>query len=131
MQKISLQVIGANPERRNLQMDLNQLLIASTSQESRIQDIKDAVLSLLVQAEDFDFRDKYTFGVISYCADGRNKKDVADPDPQYFGLAILDDITDDQKLKMLANEFPELSDVEKLRKFDTTKVMVRIHKIFS
>ena len=114
-------MIGAHPERRNLQMDLHQVLYASLAQEAYIKDLKKAIISLLAQASDYDFRDRYTFGVISVLADGRNKKDSPDPDPQYFALAVLDDLTDTQKSEILSNEFPDKAEHERAQIFDTTK----------
>ena len=105
-------------------MDLDTNLYASLTQEAKIQDFKETILALLAQSEDFDFRDKYTFGVISVKADGRNQEGSSDPDHQYFGIAILDDFTDTQKAETLKILFPDLSEAERVQKFDTTKVRV-------
>ena len=121
MEKICVQVIGAHPERRTLQLDLHQVMYASFSQEATVGNLKDAIISLLAQTSDFDFRDKYTFGVISFQADGRNKKDTPDPDPQYFALAVLDDLSDAQKNDIIAEEFPDKSELERVQYFDTIK----------
>ena len=107
-------------------MDLHQVLFASTSQEAYIRDIKAAIISLLAQATDVDFRDRYTFGIISVLADGRNKKDTPDPDPQYFALATLDDLSDAQKSEILAREFPDKSEFERVQHFDTQKERYKI-----
>ena len=96
-------------------------MYASFSQEATVGNLKDAIISLLAQTSDFDFRDKYTFGVISFQADGRNKKDTPDPDPQYFALAVLDDLSDAQKNDIIAEEFPDKSELERVQYFDTIK----------
>ena len=116
-----IQIIGLHPETRVLQMDLNQALVASLSQESKMADLRSAVIALLLQAQDFDATDKYTFGVVTAWLDGRNAKDVADPDPTQFALMTLDDFTDAQKIEIM-KAHPDLEDSEKIRKFDTEKV---------
>ena len=116
-----IQIIGLHPETRVLQMDLNQALVASLTQEAKFADLKSVIIALLLQAQDFDATDKYTFGVVTAWLDGRNAKDVADPDPTQFALMILDDFTDQQKVEVM-REHGHLDDSEKIRKFDTEKV---------
>ena len=117
-----IQIIGLNAETRALQMDLNQAIIASLTQEAKIEDLRSAITALLLQAQDFDATDKYTFGVVSAWLDGRNAKDVSDPDPVQFAIMVLDDFTDNQKIEVMKKDYPSLADVDKIRKFDTEKV---------
>ena len=117
-----IQIIGLNAETRALQMDLNQAIIASLTQEAKIEDLRSVIIALLLQAQDFDATDKYTFGVVSAWLDGRNAKDVSDPDPAQFAIMTLDDFTDDQKIEVMKKDYPNLADVDKIRKFDTEKV---------
>ena len=96
--KASFQIVGQNPESYKLQMDLNQAIIGSLSEESTIQDLTNAVLTTLILAEDLKILNKYTLGVVSVKLDGRNRENNPDIDPEYFALAIFDDFTDDQKV---------------------------------
>ena len=117
-----MQIVGLHPETRALQMDLNQVLIASLSQESNLEDLRSTLIALLLQAQDFQATDKYTFGLVTAWLDGRNAKDVSDPDPKQFVLMVLDDFTDEQKVAILTEEGSRLSDADKVREFDTKKV---------
>ena len=121
VKKIRLQAIGIDTESRNFEKSLDHRIISSLSDESTINDLRESILSLLCQAEDYDFRDKYTFGVVSVLADGRNAEGSADPDPQYFCLTVLDDFTDEKKAEILAQEFSGKSELERVQQFDTTK----------
>ena len=99
-----------------------QNVYGSLSQEAKVQDLKNSIIAMLAQTEDYDFRDRYTFGVVSFRADGRNLKDSADPDYRYFGMIVLDDFTDRQKAEIMAETVPDLSEVDRVRLFDTTKL---------
>ena len=103
-------------------MTLAQNVYGSLSQEATIKDLKKSIIAMLAQTEDHDFRDRYTFGVISFQADGRKKKGTADPDYKYFGLSILDDFTDKQKSENIKSLYPDLSEEERVRRFDTMKL---------
>ena len=104
-------------------MDLNQVIIASLSQESNLEDLRSALIALLLQAQDFEATDKYTFGLVTAWLDGRNAEDVSDPDPTQFVLMVLDDFTDNQKINILNESGSQLSDADKIREFDTEKVI--------
>ena len=104
-------------------MDLNRCFIASLTQEAKIDDLKSSVIALLLQAQDFDATGKYSFGMVSAWLDGRNRENSSDPDPVQFALMVLDDFTDEQKIEIVNASHPTLSDVEKVRYFDTIKVI--------
>ena len=120
-----IQIIGLHGETRALQMDVNQVIIASLTQEAKIGDLKSSIIALLLQAQDIDVTGKYTFGVVTAWLDGRNAKDVDDPDPIQFALMVLDDFTDEQKIEIINDKMKKyswLSDADKVRIFDTEKV---------
>lgn len=120
-----IQIIGLHGETRALQMDVNQVIIASLTQEAKLSDLKSCIIALLLQAQDIDVTDKYTFGLVTAWLDGRNAKDVSDPDPRQFALMVLDDFTDDQKVAIINEKMKKyswLSDSDKVRVFDTEKV---------
>ena len=121
--KLHIQIVGLHSETRNLQMDLNRCFIASLTQEAKIDDLKSSVIALLLQAQDFDATGKYSFGMVSAWLDGRNRENSSDPDPVQFALMVLDDFTDEQKIEIVNASHPTLSDVEKVRYFDTIKVI--------
>ena len=126
-----IQIIGLNAETRGLQLDLNQAIVASLTQEAKIADLKSVITALLLQAQDFDATDKYTFGLVSALLDGRNAAGISDPDPIQFAILVLDDFTDDQKIEVMKAKYADLSDADKIRKFDTAKVNKNRYKIFT
>ena len=104
-----------------MESQLEQTVYGSLSQEAQVKDLKEAIIALLAQAEDYDFRDKYTFGVVAVKADGRNVLGSADPDPKYFALIALDDFTDQHKSDTLRAENRQLNDFQRVQMFDTMK----------
>ena len=110
-----------NNSRNKCEIEIQKQIIASMDQEIRIDGLKQALVSALLAAVDWKTEDRYDLAVISIKADGRNEKDNRDPMEKYFPIAILDNLSDDQKKEKMASR-SDLTDVEKIQEFETIKL---------
>ena len=90
-------------------------------QEITVKGLTKHLVSALLAAEDMEVVDKYDVAVVAVKVDGRNEKGEHDTEAKYMPVALLDNLTDPERVKVLENR-PELTEEEKVQEFNTLKL---------